>query len=158
MYLLPAGTNSAESVDQLYHASGARRHRPRQSANNTARDWGNRKRPTSRRASALPIRSRRSWWPAAGLVCSTTGLKIAGSPRTWERTIPFSSTSNYAAPNQGHPISAGTPFAGLRQPRGTRWNCDVRVGILLHSAYSNSVIATGLGLRGIQFDYTRRTR
>ena len=70
-------------------------------------------------------RSHPSWWLEGDSVCSITGLKTAGSPRTWERTTPFSSTSSMRRRTTTHrsPIR-DAPARQLHRSEAQRWRRD----------------------------------
>jgi len=80
------------------------------------------------------------------------GFENRGFSPNLGENYPFQFNFNYSEPNQGHPISAGTPFAGCATagPGGT---ATFESGFSCIPLTPSAVVATGLGLRGIQFDY-----
>jgi Carboxypeptidase regulatory-like domain/TonB dependent receptor/TonB-dependent Receptor Plug Domain len=80
------------------------------------------------------------------------GFENRGFSPNLGENYPFQFNFNYSEPNQGHPVSAGTPFAGCATagPGGT---ATFESGFSCIPLSPLSVNATGLGLRGIQFDY-----
>jgi len=80
------------------------------------------------------------------------GFENRGFSPNLGENYPFQFNFNYSEPNQGHPISAGTPFAGCSTagPGGT---ATFESGFSCIPLTPTAVDATGLALRGIQFDY-----
>ena len=92
---------------------------------------------------ASPIRLRPKLVARADLAFFTTGLKTADFHPTWEKTIPSSSTSNTQRSDDGHPIVI---------PR-VRARATFEVGFSCTPLDPTLVNASGLALRGIQFEY-----
>jgi hypothetical protein len=80
------------------------------------------------------------------------GFENRGFSPNLGENYPFQFNFNYSEPDQGHPVSAGTPFAGCATagPGGT---ATFESGFSCIPLTPSAVVATGLGLRGIQFDY-----
>ena len=95
-----------------------------------------------------PIKLIPSWWLGAGLVFSTTDLKIAGSRQTSVKTIHSSSISRLPSRNPNTPITF--PGCATAGPGGTG---TFETGFSCTPLSPTLVNASGLQLRGIQFDY-----
>jgi len=80
------------------------------------------------------------------------GFENRGYSPNLGENYPFQFNFSYPEPNTGHPISAGTPFAGCATagPGGT---AVFESGFSCIPLTPTAVDATGLQLRGIQFDY-----
>jgi hypothetical protein len=80
------------------------------------------------------------------------GFENRGYSPNLGENYPFQFDFNFAEPNQGHPVSAGTPFATCPTagPGGT---AVFESGFSCIPLVPSAVNTTGLQLRGIQFNY-----
>ncbi len=82
------------------------------------------------------------------------GFENRGFSPNLGENYPFQFNFNYSSPNDVSPISAGTPFAGCAaaggQPLGV---ATFESGFACNSLSPLAVNASGLALRGIQFNY-----
>lgn len=88
----------------------------------------------------------------AGFGLFYNGFENRGFSPNLGENYPFQFNFNYSEPDSAHPISAGTPFAGCTTagPGGT---ATFESGFSCIPLTPTAVNASGLGLRGIQFDY-----
>ena len=152
LYLMPAGPNAAKlSTSFPTYFASATDGIALEGRQCTVRDWEIRRRPILHPVSALHIRSLPGWLLEAGLGSSTTVLKTAASHRTWAKTIPSSSTSSSLARRQSpHHYTRIAPAPAARRPIGS---ATLETGFSCTPLDPLLVNASGLALRGIQFDY-----